>query len=69
MMRQSQEPTSLWIPSTSICGNWMFTMNLEINSSARSIFLSLDILIPRISLLSSPIATQSYINSEHGFSL
>ncbi len=37
---------------------------LEINCSASSIFLSLDILIPRIFLLSSPIATQSHINSE-----
>jgi hypothetical protein len=39
---------------------------LEINRSVRSIFLSSDILlIPRLSLLSSPIvATQSYINSK-----
>jgi len=45
------------------CWPWIPT-KLEINRSAKSIFLSLEILIPRISLLSSSIATQSHINSE-----
>lgn len=50
------------------CWPWILT-NLETNCSASGIFLSLDILIPRISFLSSSITTQTHINSEPIFLL